>query len=303
MIEALFFLPVAAKDVNRAAYAVRSIRKFCERYRIYLLLDGCEASSLPHELHDHDVRIFSASEPSKGHWGKIWILYIRAMVEASWEDDVSASAIFVKFDTDALIIREGFTERAHRIFSTRPAAGQLGQIFSNVRGGRLANAGWSNYFDKMMGWRGLRQFIRSALKEGKSLQTGFQAYWYFKALVKGAVENGYVLGEFCIGGCFILRRELIAGMMERVLLDKSPFGILTIGDDVIMTLYVYWLGFAAMDDTSDGGLFGIEAQPFRVDPFILRERGHYVLHALKYGHHRDGHNLSEEELISALMRP
>jgi hypothetical protein len=99
-----------------------------------------------------------------------------------------------------------------------------------------------------------------------------------------------------------LRLELIAAMKDRMLPDRSPFRILLInGDDVIMTLYTYWLGFSAMDDTADDCLFAIEAQPFRVDPFILRERGHYVLHPLKYGHHANGHNLTEAELVDALI--
>jgi hypothetical protein len=303
MIEAVFFLPVAAKDVNRAAYAVRSIRKYCEQYRIYLLLDGCDPSALAPELSGQDIRILCANLPSGGNWGKIWLLQIRGMVEANREPDVSADAIFVRIDADALIIRKGLTERAKRIFLTRPAAGQIGQTFSNVRGARFANAGWSNYITKIMGWRGLLQFIRAAHREGEGLKAGLQAFLDFRAIVKGAVANSYVYGEICLGCCNAMRRELIAAMSARISIDKSPFRFLPIlGDDIVMTLHTYWLGYAPMDDSSDDGLCGIEVKGFRVNPFVLKNRGHYVLHPLKYGYHAEGHDLNEDELVSALLK-
>ena len=43
------------------------------------------------------------------------------------------------------------------------------------------------------------------------------------------------------------------------------------------------MGFSAMDDTADDGLYGIEGKEFRLDPMVLKQRGHYFIHPLKYG--------------------
>jgi hypothetical protein len=303
MIDTLFFLPVAAKDVDRAVHTVRSIRKYCDDYRIHLLLDGPDPSLLPEELTGRDdIRVRSTIPPSKGHWGKIWLAQIRAMIEADAEPDVARNAIFVKIDADALIIRPGFAARARQIFSTRPMAGQIGQVFSNVRGARFANAGWQNYLRKLVGWRGMREFIRGALREKEGVRAGLRAYRSFKAIVSGAQANGYVFGDICIGGCNVARRELIAALGRKVALDNSPFRFLPVlGEDSVMTLHCYWLGFAPVDDSSDGGLFGVEVAKFRVDPFLLKDRGHFVVHSLKYGHRADGRDLSESELVEALL--
>jgi hypothetical protein len=302
MIDTLFFLPVANKDVDRAVHTVRSIRKYCDNYRIYLLLDGPDPAVLAAELGGEDIRLRPTDPPSKGHWGKIWLAQIGAMTEANREPDIAENAIFVKIDADALIIRKGFTERAQRIFATRPVAGQIGQTFSNIRGARFNNAGWQNYLRKLAGWRGMREFIRGAMQEKEGLRAGLDAFRAFIAIMKGAQANGYVFGDICLGGCNIARRELVGAIARKVRPDRSPFRFLSrLGEDSIMTLHAYWLGFAPVDDSSDGGLFGVEGAKFRVDPFVLKDRGHYVIHSLKYGHRADGRELSESELVTALL--
>jgi hypothetical protein len=69
-----------------------------------------------------------------------------------------------------------------------------------------------------------------------------------------------------------------------------------------MTPHVYAAGYAAIDDISDGGIFAIEGKGIRVDPFVLKERGHYVIHPTKYGHHAHGRDLDERSLVSELIK-
>jgi len=300
MVSTIFFLPLAVRDIERAAYTVRSIRKYCNDYRLYFLVDGFDPGLLPPELIGQDGRIRCASEPSKGHWGLIWQTLIHAMIAANGENDVSPDAIFVKIDADALIIREGFGERIRRILSTRPAAGQVGQNFFFFFCARFANTGWSNHMHKMIGARGLWHFVRNALKQGEGPGAGFGAFRDYRAMMRKAAANGYVFGDFCMGGCFALRRDLVARMADNPIDRMSRF-LPVFPDDVITTPYVYSLGFAAIDDAADDGIFAIEGKQLRVDPFILQKRGHYVIHPLKYGHRAHGHDLDEAQLVSALI--
>lgn len=303
MIQALFFIPVGPKDTQRAAATVRSIRQFCADYKIFLLLDGPRAESLPPEINGADVSIQENPHPSLGHWGKIWQMQCLAMVRALADSDVAAQAIFVKIDADALVVRAGLVERAQALFRSRPRAGQIGQCFCNILGARLPNRGWANFYQKMYGWRGLYRFTQSSLRQGAGLTRGRQTYQRFRALLDQAHGHGYVDGEFAIGGSYLLRREVVAALATPGLLEDTPFlHLASTGEDGVMTVYVYASGYAAMDDIADGGIFAVEGKAFRIDPLVLKERGHYILHPTKYGHELGEGFISEEQLVELLLR-
>ena len=156
---------------------------------------------------------------------------------------------------------------------------------------------------KIVGWRGLSRCLVGAIKTGEGLQAGFSAFFYVRALMKRAeATERYRPGEYALGGAFILRREVIEALKSEGLLRPTPFRFLIHDqcEDVIMTPYVYAVGYSAMDDVSDGGIFGIEGKQFRIDPFVLKARGHYIIHPTKYGHQAHGHMLNAAELIAAL---
>lgn len=299
-ISAVFVIPLGPRDLARVGWTIQSIRRHCKNFHIMLLLDGPRTSDLPEGISGVDLSIREATPPSLGHWGKIWLMQCRAMVDALTLHGLDDDAVFIKIDADALIVRHGLIERAQRIFATRPAAGQIGQCFSSVLGGRLANAGWANFFRKMSGWRGLVRLVQGALAEGEGFFSGVAAHREFRALLARAGKFGYTDGEFAIGGSYILRRAVVERLEP--LLPSSPFRFLSAtGEDGVMTPYVYATGHAAFDDVSDGGIYAVEGKEFRVDPFVLLERGHYILHPTKYGHAANGYQLSEAELVERIM--
>lgn len=301
MIEAVFFIPLAKGDISRVGNTVTSIRLFSENIRIYLLLDGASPAEIDSNLLGPDVVVLENAEPSQRHWGKIWSMQCRAMVDALTASDVSEQAIFVKIDADAILIRPGLVERAQRIFASRPAAGQLGQCFSSILGGRLANAGWGNFYRKMMGWRGLLRFLRQGAVR-RDLVGALAAHIRFRQLMTLATSHGYTAGEFAIGGSYILRRAVVEHLARPGLLADSPFLWLPdTGEDGVMTPYVYAAGYSLMDDGSDGGIFAVEGKAIRIDPSLLKARGHYIVHPTKYGHEQGGVRMDEDQLVKSLL--
>ncbi|MBS3995935.1 MAG: hypothetical protein KGZ67_01165 [Hydrogenophaga sp.] len=300
MIESVFFIPLAQGDLSRVANTVNSIRTFCRDYRIYLLLDGPSADSLNPALLGDDVIVLQNPVPTRRHWGKIWAMQCRAMVAALDIPELSARAIFVKIDADAIVVRAGLVERAQRIFDTRPAAGQLGQGFSSILGGRLNNPGWANYYQKMMGWRGALRFVRHGAAHGRVAQA-WGAFARFRRLLNLAASHGYAWGEFAIGGSYIVRRAVVEYMARPDVLDDSPFLWLPdTGEDGVMTPYVYAAGYSLMDDGSDGGIFGVEGKQIRMHPQLLRQRGHYIIHPTKYGYEDAEVRWDEDQLVQSL---
>jgi hypothetical protein len=304
LVTTVFVVPLGPSDVLRVAYAVRSIRQHATDYRIVLVLDGVDPASLPGEVRAEDVVVRVNEQPSRGHWGQIWLGQCRAMVATLQWQDLAPDAVFVKFDADALLVRPGIGERARALFASRTEVGQLGQCFNNVRGAALPNPGWARFYRLICGWRGLVRLPLAAVRQGRSPMAGLSAWLRLRGLVQQAQAEGYRLGEFAIGGCYILRREVVNRLGAGALLDATPFDLLpTTGEDGVMTLYVYTTGFSAMDDGADGGIFAVEGKQFRVSPFVLRDRGHYVLHPLKYGYSDGGISHSESELVEALLSP
>lgn len=300
MIEAVFFIPLAKVDISRVANTVTSIRRFSKNARIYLLLDGPLREALNPNLLGPDVLVVENAEPTQRHWGKIWTMQCRAMVDALGAPDVSEQAIFVKIDADAILIRPGLVERAQRIFASRPSAGQLGQCFSNILGGRLANAGWANFYLKMMGWRGLLRFLRQGAIR-RDLLGALGSYRRFRELMTLAISHGYTAGEFAIGGAYILRRAVVERLARPGVLDESPFLWLPdTGEDGVMTPYVYAAGYSLMDDGSDNGIFAVEGKEIRIDPSLLKARGHYIIHPTKYGHKQGDVHMDEDQLVKSL---
>lgn len=301
MIEAIFFIPLARGDLARVGNTVTSIRLFGENARIYLLLDGASSADLDPALLGGDVIVMENPVPTRRHWGQIWAMQCRAMVAALSAPDVSPQAIFVKIDADAILVRPGLVERAQRIFATRPAAGQLGQGFSNILGGRLANAGWGNFYRKMTGWRGLLRFVRQGLAR-RDLAGALGAHRRFRQLMALATSHGYTAGEFAIGGSYILRRAVVEHLARPGVLADSPFLWLPdTGEDGVMTPYVYAAGYSLMDDGSDGGIFAVEGKAIRMDPGLLKARGHYIVHPTKYGHEQGGVHMDEDQLVQSLL--
>lgn len=301
-IQCIFFVPVAVADIERVAWTIASIRKFCKNYKIYLLLDGPRIFDLNEIILGADVVLKENLTPTKKHWGKIWHMQCQAMVDACISEKTSEDAIFVKIDADALLVRPGFIDRARDIFKTRPNAGQLGQCHTNVLGGRLGNPGWANFFKTIIGWRGFIRLIKTSLKEERKFIDAFRAFKTLRKIITCARNNGYVDGEFAIGGCYILRKSFVQKLYESKLINSSPFLWLPeAGEDGVMTPHVYALGYSAIDDCADGGIFAVEGKEFRIDPFTLKKRGHYVIHPVKYGYHQNGQSFTESALTEKLI--
>lgn len=304
-VRCCFFVPVAPNDRERAAWAVDSILTYCPESRVYLLPDGVNPADLDFPaVRAPNVRIIVNPAPTKGHWGEILRMQMLAMRQALKEPDVTDDCVLIKMDSDAVIVRHGLVQRALRLLETRPEAGQVGQCFSNIVGGRISNLGWENFFRKSYGLHGLRMFLTSKVPGREvSFRARLGAWREFRALVREARANGYMWGEFAIGGCYMMRAELLRRLDQRGWIDANPFQLLPkVGEDVAMTPFVYAAGFSAMDDCADDGLFAVYGKEPLMHPLDLKKRGHYIIHPFKYGVTRSEPKMNEQALVEALTQ-
>ena len=302
MISACFFIPLASKDCQRVLWTIKSIRLHCLDYRIFVLLDGTREQFCRLEITGEDVEILWASKPSGGHWGQIWQMQNSAMTVALTRDDLAEDCIFVRIDADALVVRSGLIERARSILARDPTIGQLGQCHMNIVGEPMPNHGWANWYAKMSGLLGIFRMGKALRPCGFGWLKSVCVWRRYRVLLHAAVSSGYRLGEFALGPS-ILRLSTVRRLHGEGWLTDSPFRHFPrIGDDVAITPHIYAVGFRAADDVEANGLFAICGKEPWIHPLKLRQRGHYIIHSIKYGATFERPYLTEAELAGALLQ-
>lgn len=304
MLQLVFVLPLGPNDIERFHYTIESIRKYCEYFKVLVILDGVEqGNSFPT---GEDIEYHTAHYLSKGHWGAIWLNQMLGFEYAMKHLAVDEQSVFVKIDADALVIKDGFHQRANALFASRTSAGLIGQVYSDVTGSRLLNLGWENYYKKTVGLRGLKLFLSGqSCVEGSSTGQRFRAWKAYRKIVRANPAPHH----FGIGGCYCLSFSFLKKFVDLNLCLDSPFRFTPrFGEDAIMGLTVGSIGFDLLDDSMDGGLMAVggmyssNQKCFRVSPLDIAARNHTVIHPFKYGYKDDKNAYSESELVEKLLR-
>jgi len=305
MKKLVFILPIAQGDVQRALNTINSINMFCSDHLILCSLDG--SFSAPEIQALDNTHVFQAPLTSKGHWGAIWHNQFHALLQYKSSGKCASDCIFVKIDSDAVVVRQGLFERANRIMKSRKDIGLMGQINNDVNGQTLNNNGWKNYYSKMVGWRGYRDFVmRATFVAGESLPLGekVKRYRYFTSLVKQAPSPE----KYAIGGCYIISGAFLDALNASNLLNQNPFlSQPNYGEDAITGLVVQALGFNIIDDVLDDGIFAVGGiynkyeKTFRCDPREIKKRNHIIIHPVKFGYKNNTVELSEDQLVKELL--
>lgn len=305
MLTSVFVLPLAQGDVGRVAYTIESIRANCTDYIIAIVLDGIDSTDgLPT---GDDLEYHTARYHSKGHWGAIWLNQMAVIKFYSISARTNQNTIYIKIDSDALVLKSGLYERAFAIFSSRPNVGQIGQVYTDCVGNRLKNQGWVNFYEKTFGIRGLRMFLFGKCCPGFpkiGLKSRVVAWLRYREYIKGNSE----VHSYAIGGCYILRSSCVEAVIELGVIDEKTF-LLTpdFGEDALMGLIIGACQFDKMDDVSDGGLFAVGGlynkydDVFRANPLDIAKRGHYIIHPFKFGYKNEDIAINEHDLVVQLI--
>jgi len=298
-IDACFFIPVCKSDIQRFLWTIESIRKFCDHYMIYILVDGLRSDFeeiIP--ASDYDIEVIYINKPTNRHWGLIWRMQNNGMREALKRNDLNDNCIFVKIDADAVICRQGFIEKAQSFFKNNPTAGQVGQVFTNIVGLPLKNKGWESYFKNRFKPTSMLKLWVKFIIEGYNPITSWSKTNQFKSLIYKARDNGWPDGCFAIGGSYMLRKEVVEKMEDEDFLLNSPLcSIPDVGEDVLMTPHVYYVGYTAMDSIGKNGLFAVYGEELIAPPEKFKNEGNFVVHPLKYGYTKTEPTFTEEELV------
>lgn len=306
MIRTVFILPLAEGDVCRVNYTIQSIRSNCIDYKIAIVLDGVK--SIESVATGDDISFHDAEYLSKGHWGAIWLNQMKVMKYYALSDLTNENTLYIKIDSDALVLRKGIYERAHTLFQSRPKIGQLGQVYSDCVGNRLKNAGWQNFYEKTYGLRGLKLFLTGKTHSPEyevSILTRVKSWLRYRKYIRDNDEPH----TYGIGGCYILSDACVHSIIDTGVIEEKTF-LLTpdFGEDALMGLLVGSVGYTKLDDVADQGLFAVgglynkTTDTFRANPVEIAKRGHYIIHPFKFGYVCDNFTMSEDELVQILIQ-
>ena len=185
----------------------------------------------------------------------------------------------LKVDTDSLVVAP-FSERVAGAIRRNPAAGQIGAYTAGSRGERWYSRGW------------LHPMGRLSLPVRAWRKPAFPGFWLESALrgrarrvrayACAARAQGYRAGEHILGGGNVISPTALSRMADRGLLDEPRFwrGRMVV-EDLLLSMYVRAVGLELLDDSGEGGVFGVAGRGLPHAPLEILRRRHAVVHSVK----------------------
>lgn len=193
-----------------------------------------------------------------------------------------SSAMVLKIDTDALVIGP-FADKATAFLQANPAVGLLGLHDRHCSGEPRSFAPWNRAVMN----HALPVGTRRTAANGRRLRWQlFNAFGTQRRIVLRARAHGYLWGEHCLGGAYLVRGQTVRDLHAQGLLRHARFWRdSAIGEDVVVGLYVRAAGWAMQGFAAPREVFGIAYVGL---PFPLRKleaRGYSIIHSVKNDAH------------------
>ena len=125
----------------------------------------------------------------------------------------------------------------------------------------------------------------------------FNEFGKQRSILRRARANGYLWGEHCLGGAYLLRGEAVRDMQRKGLFSRPEFWRPSmVGEDVVVGAYVKAAGWNLAGHAAGGEIFGIEYTGLPYSPEELDARGYSIIHSIK------NHPQCSEEEIRKFFR-
>jgi glycosyltransferase involved in cell wall biosynthesis len=276
-LDAVIFLPFTDGELSMLLDTLESIDRFVTEPHHVIAVDDCSRGHLDEELRRlrPDITVLRNARRHGGRSG----LYVTMANACKHALDHFDFRVFMKMDTDALMVGKSLVPGAIQYFDAHPGVGILGSYRVRADGERRSWLKW-----KLAFWYESHPF-RTLL--------GKTRLWADP--IRRARSVAYDVGENVLGGAYFIRGECVAAMRREGLLDYQFDAILResrIGDEIIFSLMCKASGYDIHDfgAPSHSMALALTSLPLPKDD-ILR-LGKTVIHSVKRG--LDGE--SQEEL-------
>jgi len=267
-VDAVIFIPFTDGELPMLLDTLRSIDRYVQESHHVIAVDDCSDGRLDEELRRLRPDVTVLRNPRK-HGGRSG-LYVTMSSACKRALDRFSFKVFMKMDTDALMVGHGLVTQAIRYFEDHPEAGILGSYHVRADGRRRSWLKWKLGF----------------LYESSPLR----ALWGRKPLwrdpIRMARGRAYDMGENVLGGAYLLRRECLESMRRLHLLDYEYETILSesrIGDEIIFSLMCKAAGFDLHDFGAPQHSMALALTELPLSKEEILRQGKTVIHSVKRG--------------------
>jgi hypothetical protein len=269
----------------------------------------CEDAPKPRGLSDVGIlkstrRAISIARPRSEGRGRWPVGLFEAL---SWVHANTTAAFVLKIDTDALVVGP-FAQSVRTLLATTPDAGIVGTLGvscnPNVRAIRapwmapwlfdtyrllpLAPDGTDHGADRMLDVDGVG---RVSVHKRRLFDT-------IRPHIAAATTNGYVGGQFCEPGAFVLTKLMCDRMADSgYLSSENVWSELPFPENHVLEMYAWAVGLRTCDCSDPGQPFGLQVRGLPFTPEELVARGHSVIHSV-----RNDVRFSEDEIRQFFRR-
>jgi len=284
-IDAIIFIPFTDGEYEMLIDTIESIEYYVKEPHHIIAIDDCSSDRIDLKLTQSkpSVTVIRNEQKYGGRNG----LYITMAKACKYALENFTFKVFMKMDTDALMVGKGLVTDAINYFHENPKAGILGSY--RVRAdGKKRN--WSK-------WKIALLYESSAIRPF----LGKKILW--RPILKTAKKNCYDIGENVLGGAYFIRYDCIEAMLENGYLDYDYEGILKhsrIGDEIIYSLLCKACGYDLHDfgKPEHSMAIALDSLPLTKEEIIAKQKT--VIHSLKKG--KDGESQTELRLFFRQQR-
>lgn len=285
LMDAIIFIPFTDGEYEMLIDTIESIEYYVKESHHIVAVDDCSAERLDLKLMKSkpSVTVLRNEQKYGGRNG----LYITMAKASKYVLKNFSFKVFMKMDTDALMVGKGLVTEAINYFNQNTKAGILGSYKVKADGKKRNWNKWKIAFLYES------SFIRPLL--------GKKILW--RSVIREAKKNNYDIGENILGGAYFIRYECLIKMLENGYLDYDYEGVLKhskIGDEIIYSLFCKACGY----DLHDFGkpehtmALALDTLPLRKEEIIAKRKT--VVHSLKKG--KDGESQDELRLFFRKIR-
>lgn len=267
-IDAVITIPFCEKEYDILIDTIKSVEFYVKDKHHIIAVDDNSPSRVDERLRKEMPWITVLRTPRRH--GPRSGLYITLAAACKYALEHFDFKVFVKMDTDALMVGPSLVPKSIERFDANPKLGVLGSYKCRPDG---KSRNW--YM-----WKIVLLYESSILRK----LLGKPVLW--KQIIREARKNGYDLGENVLGGSYVISEKCLKVMYERGYLDYEYENVLTqskLGEDVIYGLYCRASGYEISDfgRTDEPMVMDLDFLPIAKEEIVLS--GKSIIHSIKKG--------------------
>lgn len=217
----------------------------------------------------YDEIIIIGTEGKNGHFAG---LYFSLSQGLKYAYENFKFTIVIRMDTDALLIGFGLDEEAVSYFHKNPLKGIIGSYMFDCNGA-----------PRGIYWTGIQ--LKNEISTGfllRNVRKKLKGWKFLRGIFRKSIKFGYIPGEHCMGGAYIMSWECVNKLYNANLLDRKEIHFTKLQEDQIFGLLIYAVGLRHGDFATGSFPMGLRWKGLPGTPEDLVIRKKKIIHSTRF---------------------